>query len=150
MISWILFTALLPSVYAAATKHAVFLTRTASLKSRFEDNILPALLLDGDLYAVFDGQEYASNNWCLINTDAKVVKTGIEASYISPFCKGVSKVSNGSDKYALMKKDGTFISDFIFDEVGLFSHYFIEAKCDGEDVLVDRTDGRMYYCKDFK
>lgn len=116
----------------------------------FEDNILPALLLDGDLYAVFDGQEYASNNWCLINTDAKVVKTGIEASYISPFCKGVSKVSNGSDKYALMKKDGTFISDFIFDEVGLFSHYFIEAKCDGEDVLVDRTDGRMYYCKDFK
>lgn len=115
----------------------------------FEDSILPALLLDGDLYAVFGGQEYASNNWCLINTDAKVVKSGIEASYISPFYKGISKVRKGSGKYALMKNDGTFISDFIFDEVRLFPYYFIEAKYNGEDVLVDRKDGRMYYCKDF-
>jgi len=115
----------------------------------FEESILPTLLLDGDLYAVFDGQEYASNNWCLINTDAKVIKSGIEASYISPFYKGISKVRNGSGKYALMKNDAAFISDFIFDEVGLFSHYFIKAKYNGEDVLVDRKDGRMFYCKDF-
>ena len=115
----------------------------------FEESILPTLLLDGDLYGVFDGQEYASNNWCLINTDAKVVKSGIEASYISPFYKGISKVRNGSGKYALMKNDATFISDFIFDEVRLFSHYFIKAKYNGEDVLVDRKDGRMFYCKDF-
>lgn len=48
-----------------------------------------------------------------------------------------------------MKNDATFISDFIFDEVGLFPYYFIEAKYNGEDVLVDRKDGRMFYCKDF-
>ena len=116
----------------------------------FEQNILPALLLDGDLYAVFGGQEYASNNWCLINTSAEVVCKDIAASYISPFYKGISKVRNGSDKYALMKNDATFISDFIFDELNLFSRYFIQGRCNDKDVLIDRESGKMYFCEDFK
>ncbi|MGI5173070.1 hypothetical protein H0R92_05630 [Treponema sp. OMZ 840] len=115
----------------------------------FEDGIAPALLIDGSLYAVFYHQRYVSKNWCLINTEGKIIKSGIEAAYISPFYKGVSIVCNKNDKYALMKNDGTFITDFILEDANP-AYYFVEGICEGKDVLIDRKNGKMYYCENFK
>lgn len=115
----------------------------------FENGIAPAVLIDGNLYAVFYSQRYPSKNWCLINTEGKAVKSGIEASYISNFLNGVSEVCNKENKYALMKNDGTFITDFVFDALES-NHYYVEGKTEGKDVLIDRENGKIYYCEDFK
>lgn len=116
----------------------------------FENGVLPAVLINGNLYAVFYSQRYPSKNWCLINTEGKIIKSGIEATYVSIFFKGICEVCNKEKKYALMKNDGTFITDFIFDELEITSRYFVQGKIAGKDVLVDRENGKIYYCEDFR
>lgn len=50
------------------------------------------------------------------------------------------------DDARILEKDGFTDTQ---KQKRLLIPYFIKAKYNGEDVLVDRKDGRMFYCKDF-
>ena len=129
------------------------ISRIPEMDITFQCNVIPVVITKSGNYELYSKEECCGANWAILDTSGQIVRSNINADYISSFSNEgtavIYKFINNKACFNLINKKGEKLLNKTFDRIETPVNGYSRAKRDGVDYLINVISGEVYNCDDF-